>query len=695
MSTAIGASHAPPAQPQRLVVPKIVPMRRGRPNATSPEEQRTKPSASPLRVASSDPFAALDKAPDASLGTGAGDELSARFPSLDQFSLLHDSGARFDFDQKASPNPTPEIDISQRVTERLADEAFARPTQPKDTVGDNQRPKSANVDSLPVLSTPADVPPQTVSRLAVTEDPARGAVPLMVSRGTMTSPSSYLTEPVTTTRQPTSSYEPTAASVGYRASSQLLPSRPVAANAAASAKANQASLSLGHRPSLPGMHRSRSHNSSVFKLAAASRPSLEERRIPSLGTSTLAPRSQGAGTGRRPASLYLDPHGGGLHDRETPPDPVNLTYGNSILRNEDSQEPFDAHSGSAREDMIHSSVDFLRAMEDEDGSRKKEKRSTSGSKHAKRSSMPSISLSNTKSLLSGKFGEAFRRFESNSPSQSGRSTSPRALEGRRLRDLSPIAVSEAASDRDYDGLPTGGDESKGDDGRRGRAPQLPAEVSADYGGRLADRKNKTWPEDADGRHVGGSNKAASIQHKVKTLLDENTRPSPGRRVNGHGPAINSSATLQAYHDVPPRHPRMKPGSVAKGPATSKPPPTLLGPRLAEQSGRQAFNPTSPTVVRRIAPAAAARPSAPPKPDKLKMAGPAGPSPRPQPLDRDPSAKATRPVLSPPSALAATGETVEDWEANFSKRYPSLSRLEMVETSIDRPSTAPSTSLNPP
>lgn len=88
----VGAVFAPPTT-QQQVIPDVVPMRRGRPTASAPVHV-TKPSPSPMRGTTSDPFAALDaKSPP-----GPVDEISSRFPSLDQFSLLHDGG-KFDFDK--------------------------------------------------------------------------------------------------------------------------------------------------------------------------------------------------------------------------------------------------------------------------------------------------------------------------------------------------------------------------------------------------------------------------------------------------------------------------------------------------------------------------------------------------------------------------------------------------------------------
>ncbi|SPQ22514.1 94182f1e-6459-4188-9422-4b24cff0d27e [Thermothielavioides terrestris] len=116
----VGAVFSPPTTQQQQVIPEVERMRRGRVPVSQPSPQ-PKPSPSPGKVTDGDPFAALDARPT----VRGGDELSSRFPTLDQFSLLHDQGQKFDFDTSSpvSAQQQPK-DLSQRVTERLADEAF-------------------------------------------------------------------------------------------------------------------------------------------------------------------------------------------------------------------------------------------------------------------------------------------------------------------------------------------------------------------------------------------------------------------------------------------------------------------------------------------------------------------------------------------------------------------------------------------
>jgi AP2-associated kinase len=305
---------------------------------------------------------------------------------------------------------------------------------------------------------------------------------------------------------------------------------------------------------------------------------------------------------------------------------------------------------------LSSNVDFLRAMEEEETTRRKEKRSSSRSKHAKRASLPSISLSNTKSLLAGKFGNAFRRFEANT-SVPPRTPSP--LSDHDRKDLTPITGSEVTGERSDDGHIDDEDvapETKRELERRQLA-QVERRVeaaAAEYRKRLADRDLQNAQGSRGGAGGLPINRAATIQNKVKILLDENHKtPLPKtaealpqtRRFESEA-AGTFGPTIMNRKPVPTSQSR----SAAHATSESLSKLSHVKPRSAalEQHGPTAVGP---------------RPSAPPKPQKLRK---------------------------PPSPLAGRGPQPsnepnmngDDWEANFSKRYPSLSGLEMVETEID-------------
>ncbi|KAB8343268.1 hypothetical protein FH972_022856 [Carpinus fangiana] len=88
----VGASIAPPEE-QKQAIPDIAPMRRGRPtSSTMPKVTRA--GASPGKSANNDPFAALDSS-NYDTRAKAVDELSGKFPALEDFSLLQSRDAKF------------------------------------------------------------------------------------------------------------------------------------------------------------------------------------------------------------------------------------------------------------------------------------------------------------------------------------------------------------------------------------------------------------------------------------------------------------------------------------------------------------------------------------------------------------------------------------------------------------------------
>ncbi|KAI8254932.1 Serine/threonine-protein kinase ppk30 [Colletotrichum sp. SAR11_239] len=151
----VGAVFAP-AKQEEQVLPDIVPMRRGRLPASSQQpqaqaQQAAKPSPSPMRVTNGDPFAALDTPAAATAAAAATtpaadvDEFSSRFPSLDQFSLLHESGSKFNFDSHTPPATQQQRSQPQRPAEKPVDAAFpAAHSPPKNK---EPRPVSTHLES--------------------------------------------------------------------------------------------------------------------------------------------------------------------------------------------------------------------------------------------------------------------------------------------------------------------------------------------------------------------------------------------------------------------------------------------------------------------------------------------------------------------------------------------------------------------
>lgn len=699
----VGAFKAPLVE-EKQSIPDITPMRRGRPTKAG-ADHKPKPSPSPLRAVTNDPFTALDAASTTVPEPLPSDDPSIRFPPLDEFSLLHDSGNKFAFDPEARNKPSK--DISQRVTDALADDAFAQPKSITKPSTQNTSKTSAHTSSLEVK--PRYIADETSASKAIQYPKRQDSAaqrPTMVSTGTMTSPSPPSPTPQNTanTNRPIFQFPPS--SPTHRSSSQ-----PRASDVSEMEAASFQVDAVGQkRPNFLG-HRSKSQilNEESSK---AYQPSLEVRHRSAYlsGVDVTVHRSKSANSKARPSSV------------QTPSKPNLLRrLSRERTRVEESNQgsanaPLltSALTGEADEGeeavKIDSNVDFLKAMEEEDASKRKEKRISSGSKHIKRASMPSVSLSGTKSLLAGRFGEAFRRFETNTGPPEERDSSRSPVRGN---DLTPIAGSEATDGRSDDGNTLEESEEIPPEMRRelerrrlSQEEKRVADAAAAYRQRLVE-----GGDDGKRRPAGLNNKAASIQSKVQSLLDESGRasPSPTKATSGYGRFTDSSdeqPTRQAQPNHPPRttsrqtptqplassslqrRPVSKP-LADRPPTTGRPNPSLTN---------------RPPPVQKIPPY-----SAPPtEQPSSRPTGPPKPQPKPQILrtgDRPPSpAKPSSLVVkkplpsrlqqqqSLPEAASMDGAD-DDWEATFSKRYPDLSGLEMVETEIDSGAGAASTQGN--
>lgn len=135
------------------------------------------------------------------------------------------------------------------------------------------------------------------------------------------------------------------------------------------------------------------------------------RRPSGLEATDPVGRSKSAIAKARPVSVQASSRYDLPHDSETSRSSLDLPHmqyeGGAPLRPVRTEIDRDYERAN-----ISSDVDYLRAKEEEESNRKREKRSSSGAKHAKRGSLSSLSLSGSKTLFAGRFGEAFRRFES-------------------------------------------------------------------------------------------------------------------------------------------------------------------------------------------------------------------------------------------------------------------------------------------
>ncbi|KAJ5208291.1 hypothetical protein N7449_002670 [Penicillium cf. viridicatum] len=636
-SPAVGAVFSPPMQ-ETEIIPEIAPMRRGRPGK-SPSSQPSpeRPSPSPYRAAaegsSNDPFAALD---GSAARKKTAEEMSKRFPSLDQFDILHEKGDKFEFEPTVESKPEDE-DLSRRLTNALADDAFARRVSPE------RAPK-------PVYKRTSQTSPVRAPNSREIPDPQ--AIPLyqptpqrpaMVSTGTMTSPiqTPRLPEPKLLSRPiyrfPSSDNE-------HRSSSEPF-----------TTEEEQRVI----RPQKAPSPRCRSNSA---------RPSMETLRRPSaLEVNEPVGRSKSALGKARPMSVQAGARYDLPRDSESPRSSLDM----SRLQYEGGAPLRSVRTDVDRESdrTISSDVDYLRAMEEEESNRKREKRSSGSHKHNKRASLSTLSLSGGKNIFAGRFGDAFRRFEAGNQEKS---SSPSAEDvPRRGRIGAPDSADESLSPNDEIALEDVDRDDISPEMRRelerrrlSQEEKRVANAAAEYRRRVAETG------DGGGRAIGDGARSRTIQNKVQSLFGESEKLTVPKTATGYGRFTETSSSLQAKQsEARPTASSQLSVSNTSGPTYTPRegsmivPDRLDGPKISA-GVPQSVAPTSYPSTQRPA----ARPAAPPKPKNLRV-GPA--TSRPGTGHGHESSEETP---------ASPGE---DWEAKFSQRFPSLSGLEM-ETEIKVP-----------
>ena len=690
-----------------------------------------------MRGAPSDPFAALDSQ-NLQVRSAAADELAARFPSLDEFSLLHDRGQKFQFGQPPASEPPPQENINKRVTEALADDAFAfvpatkvesAPTKPS-TAQVTPVARSVSVKKPRANNATQDAVPPSRSPIFHQPIPQRHR---MVSTGMQTSPPP---SPASASKQPDLSNRPI-----YRFPPKVAPghhnrivNQPQSSDPPHASSSSPYHSRLPARPTLVETGRSKSQTATLTipKSPASSRPSLESQRPSALDVGDPIGRSKSANSRPRPTSVHVESNLDYLRDREMVA--ARLLASNEAPDSESESDP------EPDDKNIASNVEFLRAMEAEEPSSARKashRHSSSGSsKHGKRSSLTSLSLSTTKTILAGKFGDAFRKFETNAHhSPAGSPADPTTpIDVRHHRGgtkqpptLTPIAGSVATlgpsadaavdSDLDSDSAQALSPEVRRELERRRLSAEEKrvAKAAAEYRERIAQQPAPPT-----------STRAATIQNRVKELLDDSKKASTTRTAEGYGPYSDAAKTLPS----PSRARTEGSGSDIAGELAAKENPVVMrkahpksnvptiGPTpvpapvgapasSATQDRAEAIRaghgppgpsasapPTSSSIARSNPASGGAnvgKPCAPPKPKALRTGsgpngpgGARGPLPSAAPVRGGTSAAALGGNVSTnslASAQLAAGDSAEDWEANFVKRYPSLSGLEMVETEI--------------
>lgn len=642
-----GATLSPPKQEAPASLPQVEPMRRGRPTKPVSHHGSAKPSPSPLRMveAGPDPFAALD-------GTKfkAEDELSHKFPTLDQFALLTDQGKKFSF-EPTSDNRNSNLDprLAQRVTNALADEAFARSSSPAQATPVVEKPAVAGKPQALLERKRSQEIKESSGRASAPAVPSKSA---MVSTGTMTSasPPSHTLLPLSDRpvhRFPAQPHPPRSSSL------QQPPTQPKAAESSRGASRLSTLLQEDAR-------RSQATSEVEPRSPTSSRPSLEGGRPSVRDVSSAVHRSRSLNMRNRPASVNIGKGLTHIKDREI----RRLDYEETFASAE-PELPALTHSESATN--ISSDVEFLRAREEEEKEKRHHhKRLSSSSKQAKRSSLPSIGLSGTTKLLAGKFGDAFKKFEGGDTNNQHQYHHHHLIHHHHHerseslpRDpgnvLTPIAGSEAtdlSDDRqNWDETEDLSPEMRRElEKRKLEAEERRvANAAAEYRQRLA-AKDGSGGTGATTSGGGGPmpGRASTIQNRVQSLLSENERPAV-KTASGYGRYTTTPEPIQQHHERAQTFQPNRPVHTGSGggghPAT-----------------KVVSAPASAVDLTMRPEARSQRPVAPPKPKVLRSA--AG----------DASSNSDQ----------GNGGLDEDWETNFSKRYPDLSGLEMVETSIHEP-----------
>lgn len=744
------SKEAPKQQTQSL--PDIAPMRRGRPAASSQQagvSPKPSPSPAPTR---GDPFAALDsKSYD--IRAEAVDELSKKFPSLEEFSITQDKGA---FSPPPRTDSKPKTDLSERVTNALADEVFK--TQPPQPQAKAEIQKSQTTSQIPPSKSsptkPASVKDRT-REFANNSPLVHQPTPLRpVTGGQYTSTGVGASPPGSAkkSRYPEVSRRPIWKVPDHpRASSQPRASE----DAQATADSLRPSLPPSQRPAMLDIHRSKSQTATLnaARSPTSSRPSLEGHR-PSqldLGESNIA-RAQSAQSRARPSSAYVSSNLDYLRDQEMARKRPSME-GRRHSR-QGSQAP---PTPLGDESNIEDDMDYLRHSESNEG---RPSRKSSG--HKKRSSLGALQ-SGAKNIFAGRFGDAFKRFENNAPEEEPQTPEPRN-EDLEPALLSPIEGSQPTPSKHSD-AGSAIDETE----------DLPPDVRRELERQRLSQEEKRVAE-AAAQHrakVGGQrtgsgvpNRASTIQKRVQSLLDEG-RQSPvqsKRTAEGYGKYTDRpQSDLESMPPPQSTQPRAQAPRIAKKPQVTKiqsnnpypktrqpsepHPPSPAVPVQPASAPPQQFSaagaaPSQPIQQSRVV----SRPSVPPKSQTLRTGGNAKQQWPPstsfaQQQQQVPSTSSAAPPTKASGGLAAllakdlegvpdypppgsSGAAVDsrsamlpirsataagggadavngtssaagafdggdggDLEADFSKRYPSLSGIEMVEREISGGGTA--------
>ncbi|KAI1001013.1 hypothetical protein K3495_g7182 [Podosphaera aphanis] len=636
----VGAIISPPT-PQQAIIPDVIPMRRGRPT----KEQSTKPS-SPLRKPTSDPWAVLNSSPKTDI-----EDVSNRFPSLDEFSLFHHEG-NFDFGKKTPDTPK---ELKKMVTEHLADTAFA--IQPKLHLSKAQEIISSNPKLLAVSNPTIEKP--TAKQIPCKTEPKRS----YVSQGTMTTdlPQTHSTSPYNHPAFPSSHHR----------------SLSTARNRESSTNQKESNSSS---PTTGSTH--------VQPESIPSYISLEN-------IETSKEISSRAGSNRshgRPTSTFLESNIDFLREQELT---SRTSYGSPYLRSNSTNSSSSSDSDEPIENRENeSNASLLKQSEVATNNVNRNRLSKTKSKGASFST-----IGGSKLLRTGKFGDAFKLFEQNLPSQSSqghvRIPSPLNTIDLESNDSKVKTASETlpvqslvhGATRDESLFGIDDDKLAPEQRREVERRRLSIEekrvsdAAAEYRKKVADRERI---EESALKSVGVKSHSIGIQNKVKNLLDERqSQKSPNKSIiGGYGRLAEQESAHSTARDGNPYAPALSKPSPSKN--SNSPPLTPAGYEPAKNPSARPPQSNIPSSM--VSKPGGARPNAPPKPVHLNQIanvtqGSTNPHvPRPEIADTSSyiGLKSNEPWAETMTSL----EDKEVYLAYFSKRFPSLSSIEMVEREID-------------
>ncbi|KAF9875615.1 nak nak-unclassified protein kinase [Colletotrichum karsti] len=699
----VGAVFAPPKQEEQ-VLPDIVPMRRGRLPAASQQPQAqqvaAKPSPSPMRVTNGDPFAALDKqstpaAVPAAAPAADADEFASRFPSLDQFSILHESGSKFNFDSHTPPPTQHQRSQAQRPNETPADAGFVaahsppqsqEPIRPK-TVA----PAGASSHTPPTVKSP---PPGAIGLTKTASAPLKQAEmsrahaiihknPELQAISSQTQvqgqsqyqapPSRYVSTGTMTNTPPPEQQQAREKMPIWRV--------PATDHGRSTSLPRQTEPSVPVRPEDPStgsIHRVPSYQlrPTHVRHPSSSRPSLEGGR-PSLDLLDASAQRRSIDGRPRPVSTHLESNLDFLREKEgsskQPLPSPSLLSPNLPDRVPSPAVPVEPEE---EESHIESNVEFLRSME-EAKSEKKEW----GAKHGKRGSLSS--LSGTKNILAGRFGDAFKRFEGNQAPAPARTPSPLKQLDRPI--LTPIDGSEATDGRTDDG--NGMEETEDmTPAMRRELERLRLEeeerrveaAAAEYRQRFTNQGSGSGGQAPLPKSIGGVSRAVSIQNRVQNLLNEGQKSSVQvpRTAQGYGVYTDGTSPTSRLDKQLPEIPRKPVGGTktrSMTPSNSqdvmvhKVRPSASDP--VPQAGRSTPGP---------------RPVAPRKPmhlNSLPTGGRSGSPPKSSQAPAVPSEHLVGVGLPGRPVIEMSTKEKDEYLQDFSKRFPSLGSIEMVERDL--------------